>query len=338
MKQVRWGILGPGTIAHAFAKGLQEADSGVLAAVASRNHENAKSFGATYGVDEAACYEGYTALCDDPDIDAIYVSTPHPFHKEHGLMALNGGKHLVLEKPAALSPFDVSEIVDEAAKRGLFFMEAYMYLHHPQIREALRILKDDGLGEVLHIRATFCFDAPYDATSRLFDPKLGGGGVYDVGGYTVSAARLFADPGSESFPVPASINASGLPTLSGVDAFAMAQLTFENSVTAELTCAVSRDLGQRVEVFCQNGMLILPTPWLPGNKAAPSDTVIEVICKGEARSHKVEASKMLYAYEAEAASRAIIDGKTGLSYPILSGANSVEMAHILDDWRCQVLR
>ncbi len=337
MTKIRWGILGPGTIANAFAKGLGESANGTLVAVASRTKERAEAFGASYGVAAEKCHEGYQALCVDPDIDAIYVATPHPFHKEQALMVLGANKHLLLEKPAALNRPDVLEIVTAARAGGLFMGEAYMYLHHPQIRAALNVVNDPSIGPVEHVRATFCFDEPFDPKSRLYDPELAGGGIFDVGGYVTSAACLFAGAGVGSYLWPIEIKTLGLRAESGVDAMAMALLRFENDVTADIACAVGREIGQRVEVHCKHGKIVLDSPWLPGNEAAPADSVIEIWSDGSHRTQSVSASKMLYAYEADAANQAIGAGRKEFTYPAISTENSLAMAAFLDEWhRCVV--
>jgi len=337
MKEIRWGILGPGTIANAFAKGLGESAYGTLVAVASRTKGRAEAFGVRYGVVAERCYAGYQALCADPDIDAIYVATPHPFHKEHALMVLGANKHLLLEKPAALNRPDVLEIVNAARAQELFMGEAYMYLHHPQIRAALEIVNDPSMGPVEHIRATFCFDEPFDPKSRLYDPNLAGGGIFDVGGYVMSAACLFAGAGAGSYLWPVETKTLGLRAESGVDALAMALLRFDNDITAEIACAVGREIGQRVAVHCKHGKVVLDTPWLPGNEAAPADSDIEIWSEGSHRTQSIPASRMLYAYEADAANLAIGAGRKEFTYPAISTEESLAMAALLDEWHTSIV-
>lgn len=332
MEQVRWGILGPGRIAASFAKGLAETETGRLTAIASRSAERRAAFGEMFGVDPARRHAAYEDLCADPDIDAIYVATPHPFHRRHALMVIGAGRHLALEKPAGISAQEVRDVVEAAAARGVFFMEAYMHLLHPQIARALSILREGRLGAVTHIRAAFGFAAPFSLDSRLYDPALAGGGILDVGGYTASTARLFAGAAEGRFLAPEALDATGLIGATGVDEAAMASLRFPNGVTAELSCAVSRDLGTFVEIRCENGSLTLPTPWLPGKDAGPADTVLIRRGADGEETIPVAAPKMLYAYEADAASRAILAGLTSLQYPAMGPADSIVNAEVLDAW------
>ena len=335
MTPVNWGILGPGTIARAFAKGIAESRSSRLTAIGSRSTETLRTFGDDFGVPTSGRYNSYAALCADPLVEAIYVATPHPFHLDHATMVLEAGKHLLLEKPAGLNGDQVRQIAAKAARHDRFWAEGYMYLHHPQIVAALRLL--EGLGPVLHVRADFCFDVPFDPASRLYSPALAGGGVLDVGGYVLSAARLFAGSHIGSFAVPEAMVSSGLLAPTGVDAFAMAQLCFPGGSTAQIACAVGRDLGERIEVFCNHGSLTLHDPWLPGKDRGPSNAKITVRQDGRVIDHVISAPLMLYAYEAENASRAIRAGQRELAWPHLSSSASISMAEQLDEWRRQVL-
>lgn len=335
MKAVNWGILGPGTIARAFATGIAECDSARLVAIGSRSEATLASFGDQFGVPPRGRHAGYAGLCADASVDAIYVATPHPFHLEHATMVLEAGKHLLLEKPAGLNGDQVRQIAATAARNDRFWTEGYMYLHHPQIAQALRLL--GGLGPVLHVRAEFCFDAPFDPASRLYSPEMAGGGVLDVGGYVLSAARLFAGATARDFADPESLLASGVLAPSGVDAFAMAQLRFPGGATAQIACAVARDLGERIEVFCADGRLTLHDPWLPGKERGPADTRITVRHAGREVDHLVSASRMLYAYEAENVSKAILAGRRELAWPLVSQSASVSMAEQLAGWRSQIL-
>ena len=192
MKQTRWGILGPGSIAHNFADGLKEATSGALLAISSRNSERLRQFGDQYGIAASKRYTSYEALAADPDIDAIYVSTPHPWHAELAIMAMRQGKAVLCEKPAGMNAAEVTAMTEVAAQEGVFFMEAFMYRCHPQIARMVELIRAGEIGTIGHIKATFGFSATRDPASRLFDRALGGGGILDVGCYTVSASRLIA--------------------------------------------------------------------------------------------------------------------------------------------------
>ncbi|WP_380058966.1 aldo/keto reductase (plasmid) [Falsihalocynthiibacter sp. SS001] len=336
MQKVKWGIIGPGSIAGNFALGLAESEAGSLFAVASRSPERAHAFGKEFGVNADKCYTNYCDICADPEVDAIHIATPHPFHAPQALMAIRAGKHVSVEKPAGLNAAEVEALREAAAQEGVFFMEAYMYLHHPQITRLNEILASGDLGAVQHIDATFGFAAGFNAESRLYDRALAGGGILDVGGYPVSAARMIAGIADQAFAEPTSIKAVGQIGQSGVDEVAHGLLSFANGVTARIACAVARDLGQSIHVTCEHGSVTLRNPWVPGREVGPADTVLEIVKDGATHQEDIAAPKMLFAYEAEAASRAIIAGASGCSYPAMSPEGSVGNAQVLDAWRREV--
>ncbi|WIV49499.1 aldo/keto reductase [Marivivens sp. LCG002] len=332
MASVKWGIIGPGRIAWNFAKGLSESEHGTLFAIASRSPERGAAFAAEFGVAADKVYSNYQAIFDDPEVDAIHIATPHPFHAEQALMAIRAGKHVSVEKPAGLNAAEVAALTEAAAQEGVFFMEAYMYLHHPQIARAVEILKSGELGAVQHVRALFGFAAGFDPQSRLYDPSMAGGGILDVGGYAVSAARLFAGVAEGRWLDPVSLKGSGVIGQSGIDEVAYGLAKFGNGVTAEIASAVARNMPQVIEVTSEKGMLRLENPWIPGRQQGPADTRIEIT--GEvARIEEIAAPKMLFAYEAEAASVAILSGQLGCSYPAMTPEASLGNAHVLDTWR-----
>ncbi|MEN8888516.1 MAG: aldo/keto reductase [Celeribacter marinus] len=333
MAQVSWGIIGPGAIAQNFADGVAQAPSARLRAIASRSSARRTAFGDLHAIADDMRFDDYAALCAAPDIDAIHITTPHPFHAELALMALRAGKHVSVEKPAGLNAAEVTVLVEAAAQENLFFMEAYMYLLHPQIARMIEILKSGEIGEITHIRASFGFNAPFDAASRLYDPALAGGGILDVGGYPVSAARLIAGINEGAFANPVSVTGTGVLAQTGVDAVAYGLLKFANGITAEVACAVARNMDNTIHVSGTKGSLTLPDPWVPGRNAGPSDTTIQVTVAGETREEHLSHPEMLFKFEAEAASQAILAGQVELPYPGMSHLGSIGNTTVLDQWR-----
>ena len=337
MTQVKWGIIGPGAIAANFAQGLAESDSGVLDAIASRSAERRAEFGDRFGVAPGRRFDSYDALMADPDIEAIYVATPHPFHAELAIRAIRAGKHVAVEKPAGLNAAEVTAMVEAAEQEGVFFMEGFMYLCHPQIARLCEILSGGELGLIRHIRAVFGFAAPFNPSSRLYSHALAGGGILDVGGYPVSVARMIAGLGTGGFADPVTVTGVGRLAPTGVDDVAYGLLQFENGMTAEIACAVAESLGEHVEIRCEKGRVILDNPWVPGRNAGPSDSVIRVIAAdGTERTEEIRDARMLFAFEADAASRAIRAGRTGLGFPGMTPRGSVGNAETLDRWRAAI--
>lgn len=336
MTPIRWGLVGPGNIARNFSDGMAASASGVLVAVASRSDASARSFGDRYGLDQAKRYTDYRDLCADPDVNAIHIATPHPFHAEQALMAIRAGKHVSVEKPAGITAAEVTTLVTAAEQSWVFFMEAYMYLCHPQIARAVEIIRSGEIGTVRHLRATFGFDAPFDPSSRLFSQELGGGAILDVGGYPVSAARLFAGAAQGRYAEPKTIRGTGLIGRSGVVEIAQGVLHFADGMTAEIGCAISQTMENTVYIEGDLGSVLLPTPWTPGRDGGPSDARIHVTTARHSRVEDLRHPEHLFTFEAEAASRAIAEGRTGLSWPRMSPASSIGNNTVLEQWRAQI--
>jgi predicted dehydrogenase len=261
MAKTRWGIIGPGRIAHNFADGLKEAPSGILAAIGSRSRERLQTFGNDYGVDDAKRYDTYEALIADPDLDAVYISAPHPFHAPLSMMAMRAGKAVLCEKPAGLNAAEVAAVIEVAEQENVFFMEAFMYRCHPQIALMLEILRSGEIGDLLHIRTAFGFDAAFNPESRLYDRKLGGGGILDVGGYPVSLARLVAGVvAGKTFDEPLEVKGIGTIGRSGVDEIAYGLMKFGSGFTAEIACAVACAMDNSALITGTKGSLRLDDP------------------------------------------------------------------------------
>jgi len=336
---VRWGILGPGHIANAFATGLAAIESGRLVAVGSRDAARSRAFGARHGADEVHCHGSYAALVADPEVDAIYVASPHPWHLEHALLAFAAGKHVLCEKPAGMRALEVGTMIAAARTLDRFFMEGFMYRCHPWIGYLGGLLSSDVVGAALHVDATFGFDVPRDPSSRLFDHALGGGGILDVGCYPMSVARLVAGLASGSdVEEPDTIIGHGLIGPTQVDEVAHASLRFPSGMTANLGCAVTRALGSRVAVRGESGTIeISHDCWLPGARGGEVDVRIAVVPdEGERYTIDVPADRPLYAYEADVASRAITRGLREAPSPAPTFADSLGNARALDAWRAAV--
>ncbi|MCJ8328739.1 MAG: Gfo/Idh/MocA family oxidoreductase, partial [Lentisphaeria bacterium] len=187
---IRWGLLAAGNISRAFLHGVSQTESGEISAVACREQSKADDYAKENNIEKA--YGSYQALLDDPDIDAVYISTPHPMHAEWAIKAANAGKHILSEKPATMSHADLMTVIEAARSNDVYFMEAYMYRCTPQTAKIVELISSGAIGEVRIIDAVFSFQAGFHPDGRLFNAELGGGGILDVGGYAVSMARLVA--------------------------------------------------------------------------------------------------------------------------------------------------
>ena len=205
--RARWGILGTGGIAHLFTSDLKLAGF-TVAAVGSRTQDAADTFAGAHGIPRA--HGSYEALAADPDVDVIYVSTPHPFHAENALLALEHGTHVLDEKPFTLTAADAQRVVDLAAAKGLVVLEAMWTRWLPHMVRVRELLAAGALGEVRALIADHDQKLPLDPEHRLQNPALGGGALLDLGIYPVSFAW-------DVFGAPSAVHAISSPTATGVD-------------------------------------------------------------------------------------------------------------------------
>src|SRR6188768_2614014 len=207
-RKLRWGIISTGKIARTFARALAQSETGELVSVASRTPEGVSAFAAEFRVPHA--HESYEALLADPEVEAVYIATPHPWHAQWAIAAARAKKHVLCEKPLGMNHSEVEAIVQAARDNDVFLMEAFMYRCSPQTRELVRLLRSGTLGRVKGIQASFGFDGAYPESGRLLNNELGGGGILDVGCYPVSMARLVAGiANGELFSEPLELYALG---------------------------------------------------------------------------------------------------------------------------------
>ncbi len=185
---IRWGIISTGTIAQKFAEGLSVVADAELIAVGSRTQESADRFGERFGVPHR--HATYEALANDPDVDVVYIGTPHTLHHEDTLLCLRAGKPVLCEKPFAINASQAQDMVAAARERGLFLMEAMWNRYNPVVLEAQRLLGEGSIGEPRMLVADLGLGAPFDPENRLFDIALGGGALLDLGVYPVAMAYL----------------------------------------------------------------------------------------------------------------------------------------------------
>jgi predicted dehydrogenase len=330
MSKLRWGILGTGAIAHKFARGILRSETGDLVAVGSRTEAKAHEFAKLYQTPTA--HGSYEALIADPNVDVIYIATPHPQHREWTIRAAQAKKHILCEKPVGLHHDEAVEMLQAVWENGVFFMEAYMYRCHPQITRMLELIRSGVIGEVRSITARFSFRATYDLESRLFSRSLGGGGILDVGGYCTSMARLIAGAMQGVVAEPERVYAVGqVGAASGVDEYSSALLQFPGNIVAMLSCAVSLAQENKVRIDGTEGSIILPSPWVAN--ADGGESQILVMKSGQAPEMITVTSAPLYALEADLVAKHIAQGHREAAWPAMTWADSLGNMRAQDQWR-----
>jgi predicted dehydrogenase/aryl-alcohol dehydrogenase-like predicted oxidoreductase len=328
-KQVAWGILGTGSIAHTFAKAVGESKTGRLVAIGSRSQESADKFGNEFDVPHR--HATYEELLSNPEVQAVYISTPHPQHAEWAIKTANAGKHILCEKPLTMNYPEAMAVVEAAVRNDVFLMEAFMYRCHPQTAKLVELIRDGAIGQVRVIQADFSFHGGYNPESRLLNPELGGGGILDVGCYCASMARLIAGAAQgKDFADPISVNAVGRLGETGVDEYTVASLEFPGGILAQLFTGVQVNSASTVRIYGSEGNILVPSPWFCG----PTDGKIKIIVRrnGEAaREEIIEPQASLYAIEVDTVGENI-EARRAPS-PAMSPEDSLGNMQTLDQWR-----
>ncbi len=332
---VRWGILGAGTIAKAFAANLERTDTGVLVAVASRNPSNPRLAEA---FPRARVLDGYAALLADREVDAVYVATPHPAHAEWTIRAAEAGKHVLCEKPMAVSAHEAEAMVHAARKAGTFLGEAFMYRHHPQTEKLVELVRSGAVGDVRLIKADFGFAMKNpNPTHRLFANDAAGGAILDIGCYPVSMTRLVAGAAvGKPFVEPVKVAGAGYIGESGVDEWSSAVLEFPGGIITEVSGSIAVAQDNRVRVLGTEGWLEVASPWMcTGRQGGSADIVIRRPGGSEERVGTDE-SRWLYTFEIEAVAGAIRNGRQEFEPPGMTWADTLGNMAVLDKWRADI--
>lgn len=330
--KIRWGIIGPGSIAKAFRGGVAGSRHGVLAAIATRNPDRPNLATDFPGV---RIVHGYEALLADPDIDAVYIALPHTGHAEWAIKAAEAGKHVLVEKPLALSAFEIDAVFHAHRKAGTFAGEAFMYRLHPQTARIGELIRSGAIGEVRMIQSSFGFSmGRFQPQHRLFASALAGGGILDVGGYPVSMSRFVAGQAlGRPFADPVKIRGTASLNTEGTDDWAAAILTFENGIVAQVSCAVMVNLDNVLRIHGSEGRLEVPDFWFAGGDRNQGLGHIDLVKDGKRETISVNETRHVYAFEVDAASEAILAGRQEFVAPGMSWADSLGNARVLDAWR-----
>ena len=338
MNKIRWGIIGPGSIANNFADALKESYSGELKGIASLNNNRRNEFGDKYKIKNQFRFINYDLLLDSNDIDAVYISTPHTLHAELSIKAAGKGKHVLCEKPAAVNLTEGKKVINAVREAGVFYMEGFMYRCHPQIPALLKIIKNNKIGKIIKITSSFGFDMQQIISDhRLFDKNLAGGAILDVGLYPVSLSRMVAGAAvGKKFINPISISAKAKIGETGVDEIASAILTFENEIVAEVSTAIMQNMDNNAVIEGDIGKIIIDNPWMPGKDGGPYNAKIRIIKNGKEEIEEFKGPEHLFFFEAELASQTISKQRIEVPYPGMTWDDTLGNIKVLDMWRKEI--
>lgn len=256
-----WAVIGPGRIAHRFAEAVCALPGAHLRSVHGRDPAKADSFARHWSPAAGPAVRVETdlqALLQDPRVDAVYIATPHASHTNFVRRCLQAGKPVLCEKPLAPTLAQARELVALAQARQVFLMEALWTRLLPVYAGVRRWLDSGAIGPVRAIQSSFCFAAPYDPASRLFDPALAGGALLDIGIYNLALTRWVLEPAPGLCPEPSDVQLSGVLAPSGVDQRVAAMFSFAGGVVSQFVCAFDTTADNTLRILGQTGSITVP--------------------------------------------------------------------------------
>lgn len=315
MNTVRWGILGAGNIAKQQALAMKVAENTEFVAVGSRSLEKAQAFAEEFG--PARAYGSYEELVADPELDAVYVASPHSGHCEHTLLCLDAGKHVLCEKPFAINAGEARRMVEAARAKELFLMEAFWTRYFPAMVQVRQWLSEGAIGPVRVVTADFGFRAGYDPEGRLFSPKLGGGALLDVGVYAANFASMVMGK-----PDRAASLMQPAPT--GVDGQSAFILSKEDTMAVLYTTVCATTPWEAV-VLGESGRIVIDSPfWKPSRVTLTVNGADPVVYE---RAYPGNG----YQFQLEEVAQCLTLGAT--ESDVMSLAETVEIMETMDDLR-----
>jgi len=315
---IRWGILGTGGIARAFAQALRQTPGARLLAVGSRSDASARGFAGEFG---AAAYGSYEALVAAPEVDIVYIGTPHTAHAENTLLALSAGKAVLCEKPFAMNLRQAERMVEMARSRKLFLMEAMWTRFMPALAEVRRLVAGGEIGEVGLVQADFGFAATRDPAHRVNKRELGGGALLDLGIYPLSIASALLGPVER-------VRAEALIGETGVDLSTAFTLRHHGGTMSVCSCSLRARTRCELSISGSLGSIRMDSMF----HMARSLTVTAL--DGSSRGIATPFLGNGYVHEALAAGDALRAGL--IEHPSMTHADTLAGMRVLDEIRAQI--
>lgn len=343
MKQINWGIIGLGAIAAQFAIGFSNTKNAKLLGIASKSEDRLKSFKNDFKIDQEYCFSDYRDLIKNQNIDIIYIALPTSMHFEWAVKCLKEGKKVLIEKPATLNSLEAISIKENFMTEESFCTEAFMYLYHPQIKKTLELIREGEIGELISMESYFGRDIltkrsflgfkkrkKINSKNRLYNKKLGGGAILDLGCYPVSFSSIIAATISKKLLHKISIfNKKKEIGATGVDIDSYAELKFNDAFSSKIGASFIKNLGTQSKIKGSKGELIIEDTW----SAQPS----KIIIKNNDQENIIEIDNKdnIYSYEIEAISKILINKKLELDFLGLSIDDTIINMKIIDSWMSQ---
>ena len=288
---IKWGVIGLGNMGQKFASAIKETSNSKIISVASLDKNKIKNFKDNYNLNKVTVYNNYDEIIKDKNINAIYIATLNNTHFNLIKKCTEYKKNILCEKPFTLNYDEGREVCDYVLKNNVIFYEGFAYRSHPQTKIIQEIIENNELGEIKNFQSSFGFKVnKIKSDSRLFNKKLGGGAILDVGCYPLSILNLFyKDENSYKF-----LNTNGNFTHTNVDDFAEARIEINKKIQCQIKVSFKENYNNKTIIEGRKGKLIINSPWLPEKQ-----TTLE-ISQGNSYYKKIVKSDLsLYANQIE---------------------------------------
>ncbi len=328
---VKWGILSAGNIAGTFAEALKEAEGSELYAVAARDGNAAEVFAKKHGA--AKSYAGYEALLADPEVEAVYIATLHPFHLEWIVKSVQAGKHVLCEKPITMNLREAKRAKAQADEHRCLLREAFMYRHHPQTQKVVDLVESGVIGKVRMIEANFCYHSDMGPESRLIAKALGGGAILDIGCYGMSFCRLIAGRAKDRlFAEPMELQALGhLDPQAKTDLWTTATMRFEGDIVAKASAALRVEMPNVANVYGEKGRITVTEPWHCHGELRVESNGGEVL-----ETVPADTARPLFCYEIESFTHEMRGQPVGAKEVAMRYDDTLGNMKALDRWRTEI--
>lgn len=333
-KIINWGIIGPGRIAKRFADGIKDSKFNRLLGIASKNKFRRKKFKDDYSINQNYVFDNYKQILQCKDIDAVYIALTNNLHKKWILESLKSKKHTLVEKPFVLTVEEGKEIKKILKNSNYYFMEGLMYRFHPQYKILKKLLNDKIIGNITKIESSFGYkDNNKKKHPRLYEKKLGGGCIYDIGIYPISFSsfinKILINKNNEI----KIIKSKGIIKKDGIEVEAIGTFLFNNKLKIKLSCSFIKKLSNKCTLIGEKGKIIINEPWTPGKNGGYHETSIIVKRNLDEKIYITKSNKHLFSFEIDYFYNKILSKYKKNTFPYVSFDESFQNLNFLNLWK-----
>ena len=330
---IKWGILGLGSMALKFAEAIQEVENAKLISISSLSKKKVESFSRKFDIDERYKFNTYEDLINCKEVDAVYIATLNNTHANLIIKSAEAGKGILCEKPMSITNEESNLVFNKLETSNVFFLEAIAYRSHPQTIELTNLISSGIIGKIEKIESSFGFPVndflKFIPKHRLFNKRLGGGSILDIGCYPVSFGMLIAKTLEKDEPKLEYefTSVKGKINFRGTDDEAYAEIKFENLFNLEASISIKNKLDNSSTIFGSKGLLKVPSPWLPSKRS-----FIEVSNQKKKYKKEIISKYSIYANTIKIASDSIEKKQNECEYPNMTWGDSKKSTRILTEW------